>query len=74
MLARRRRGRVEYSRAMMGALDEFSDDLTFEEEDAFNTPGSYHDKRFDGSIEMAARRDHADAEDEEGGGRAFSIE
>ena len=74
VLARRRRGRVEYSRAMMGALDEFSDDLTFEEEDAFNTPGSYHDKRFDGSIEMAARRDHADAEDEEGGGRAFSIE
>jgi len=73
VLARRRRGRVEYSRAMMGALDEFSDGLTFEEEDAFSTPESYHDKRFDDSIEMAARREHADAEEEEGG-RAFSID
>lgn len=59
---------------MMGALDEFSDGLTFEEEDAFSTPGSYHDKRFDDSIEMAARREHADVEEEEGGGRAFSID
>lgn len=75
LATRRRRGRVEYSRAMMGALDEFSDGLTFEEEDAFSTPGSYHDKRFDDSIEMAARREHADVEEEEGGrGRAFSID
>ena len=75
VLARRRRGRVVYSRAMMANLDEFSEDLTFEEEDAFaNTAGSYHDQRPDASIEMASRRGDADDDEEEAGGRAFSIE
>ena len=74
VIARRRRGRVVYSRAMMANLDEFSEDLTFEEEDAFaNTAGSYHDRRPDGSIEMASRRG-GDAEDDEEGGRTFSID
>jgi len=74
ILVRRRKGKVVYSRALMAQMDEFSDDLTFEEEDAFAGVGSYHDKK--GGIEMPEYSDSPQGkrEEDEEGGRVYTIE